>query len=449
MFFFCLIGTVIIKTIKEVVMNNTRKLAAITLIALSISSNNFPAEARVMSGSISEKKQNAKIVKMLNSARKYADKGKNQDAINTYWKILELDSNVSYAYLELGEIYKNLRIYDRSVEMLMSGIKLGENELDSDTLCKYYCLLTEIYTTTNQQGLANKSLIKAAEVAPRNPLPRKILGDIYLKNNRVANAAKAYKKALELDPDYYPASKALNELKLEYGDKLPKEDKDKDYIKKVAVKLAPANKENNKIKQTDKKENTTSPDKVEEKTASKEAKSKETIEEPNEVPENETIEIVEDQPEENIQIAKDNRPLPLDAKEIAKINRKKKAKKEAESKPKTAEEIEKAIEESEKNIENNNNESNESNQHYIEMFLAGNPTEKEEAIDHFINLGKPGLEEIEELMYDSNPNIRILAVRALPLFDDYREEVKTILKDSLDDSDPDVVDEINKALSLL
>ena len=83
------------------------------------------------------------------------------------------------------------------------------------------------------------------------------------------------------------------------------------------------------------------------------------------------------------------------------------------------------------------------------MFLAGNPTEREEALDHFINLGKPGLEEIEELMFDSNPNVRILAIRALPLFDDYKEDVKTILQDSLDDNDPDVVNEINKALSLL
>ena len=435
-------------------MNNTKKLTITALIALSILSNNVSVQAKVMSGSISEKKQNAKIVKMLNSARKYVDKGKNQDAINTYWKILELDSNVSYAYLELGEIYKNLRIYDRSTEMLISGLKLGENELDADTLCKYHCLLTEIYSITNQQGLANKSLIKAAEVAPRNPLPRKILGDIYLKNNRVANAAKAYKKALELDPDYYPATKALNELKLEYGNKLPKEDKDKEYIKRVAVKLEPANKDNsNQPKQVENKNKVEEKDTLkdkEEKTDLKEADSSETVEETNEVSENENIEAIEDQPERP-QIANNNRPMPLDAKEMAKINRKKKAKKEAESKPKTAEEIEKAMEESEKNINNNvnGNSDNNSNQHYIEMFLAGNPTEREEALDHFINLGKPGLEEIEELMFDSNPNVRILAIRALPLFDEYKEDVKTILQDSLDDSDPDVVNEINKALSLL
>lgn len=443
-------------------MNNSRKIATIALISLSLLSGNPALEARIMAGSISEKKQTTKVSKLLNTARKHVSKGKNQDAIDTYWKVLELDSHEPYAYLEIGELYKNLQIYDRSIEMLTSGLEIGENELDADTICHYYCVLTEVYSITNQQGLANKALIKAAEIAPRNPMPRKILGDIYLKNNRIANAYKAYKKALELDPYYHPATQALSELTMEYGNQLPKEDKDSDYIKKVAVKLEPASETNKKqIKQNKPQDKQSDEKAIRKETDSAEVQTTAlSKEEPatNALPEtsNEEATIKEEKP-----AIKDERPLPLDSKELAKLEtakqkkNKKKKKDSNKKKPQTAEEIEKAISEKEQQTpaipadQNKTMSSKEKDQHNIELFLAGNPTQKEEAINYFINQGETGLYQIEELLYDSNPDVRLLAVRALPLFEDYKDEVKTILQDALEDNDPTVAEEIQKALNLL
>lgn len=437
-------------------MNNYNRLISILLLILFILNNDSSTEARVMSGSITEKKQIAKVSKMLSSARKYVSKGKNQDAINTYWKILEINAYDPYAYLELGEIYKNLHIYDRAIEMLTSGLDYGKDEIDSDTLCKYYCVLTEVYVNNNQQGLANKSLIKATEIAPRNPLPRKILGDIYLNNNRVANAAKAYKKALELDPYYEPANKALNKLKSTYGDKLPKEDKDKEYIKKVAVKLLPNGESNNNSKKideikSDNKENEKALS-IKQPDINNEAEQQNTETKSDEISQIKDInDSKKDSETKDSIIISDSRPLPLEANEIAKMNKKKNnRKKQNKPTPKTAEEIEKAMRE-EENFHQSANEHEDinNNERYIDLFLSGNPTEKEEALNYFINQGKGGLSEIEELIYDSNPNVRILAIRALPLFDDYKNEVKSILQDASDDSDPEVIEEINKALNLL
>ncbi len=386
---------------------------------------------------VQQEKQNTRIIKLLNEARKFSSKGKNQDAINTYWKILEIDSYEPYAYLELGDIYRKLKIYDQSIEMLTSGLKFAEKELDKDTLCNYYCILTEVYSTTNQQGLANKTLIKAAEIAPKNPMPRKILGDIYLKNNRIANAAKAYKKALELDPYYEPASKALGELTLEYGNQMPKEDKDKDYIKKVAVKL----KDNN--------QNKTKP--TSQSSTVQNIKPKVNIN-----LENNDKEDAQHITQSENSLIKNNRPLPLDPKELAKIKLKpKNPKMKPKAKPQTAEDIEKAIKEIE--METTNNSSNfanqqkliEENERNIDKYLTGDASEKEEAINYFIKQGKEGLSEIEELIYNPDPNVRILAIRALPLFNDYKNEVKSILQDASDDNDPEVIEEINKALNLL
>lgn len=375
-------------------MKHSKNILALALSALILSPS-CPSriEARPQN-SIGIYKQSSKVVNLLNKARKSVSRGKMQDAINSYWKVLELDSSEPYAYLEMGELYKNLRIYDRSIEMLTTGLDLAEKLLDPETLCNYYCVLTEVYMITNQQGLANKSLIKSAEVSPRNPMPRKILGDIYLKNNRLANAAKAYKKALELDPHYQPAILALREL----GD-LPKE--------KKVIKIA---KTQGNIKREEKKA---------ENFPKTEAKLKEKEESP----------IVEAKVKE----ANIDRPLPMKAEEMPKPKPKprgkEKAVKEALDNPQRLAEIK------------------EENERQIDIFLTGNPKAKEEAINYFVNQGKRGLAEIEELIYDPDPVVRILAARALPLFNDYKKEVIAILEDASDDSDPEVVEEIANILA--
>ena len=70
-------------------MLNKKKLTALTLAALTFLSQPPAIEARIMAGSVSEKKQTNKVTKLLNTARKHVSKGKNQDAIDTYWKVLE------------------------------------------------------------------------------------------------------------------------------------------------------------------------------------------------------------------------------------------------------------------------------------------------------------------------------------------------------------------------
>ena len=234
----------------------------------------------------------------------------------------------------------------------------------------------------------------------------------------------------------------------------------KDYIKKVAVKLADKD-SNTKTKKAKVEpsvetndEQDTIPKSYDDNGNAELAKEEDTSDEETTTVNEEVEEQVDTvNIEEKASVVNDSRPLPLGEKEIAKLNEEKNKKKKQSEKPKpqTAEEIEKAMKEKEESSSDsiNINVKNEKDQEYIELFLAGNPTEKEEALNYFINKGKPGLEQIEELIYDSNPNVRILAIRALPLFDDYKEEVRNILKEASDDTDPDVVEEVNKALNLL
>ncbi|MDD3146853.1 MAG: hypothetical protein PHD82_06085, partial [Candidatus Riflebacteria bacterium] len=94
--------------------SNLKKTLLAAAVAAFIHVPALDLDARVLSGSVTERKQNRKIESMLKSARKNYDSGKVQPALDNYWKILELDPNETFAYLELGEIYVNLRIYDRA-----------------------------------------------------------------------------------------------------------------------------------------------------------------------------------------------------------------------------------------------------------------------------------------------------------------------------------------------
>lgn len=441
-------------------------------------------EARVLSGSITERKQNKKIDTMLKSAQKNYDSGKVQSAIDTYWKILELDPLETFAYLELGEVYVNLRIYDRAIELLDPGLKMAEREMDRDTICHYFCVLTNAHLALNQTGLANKTLIKAAEAAPRNPMPRKILGDIYLANNRIADAMKAYHKAIELDPEYQPAKEKLGELIAKYGDQLPAKTRNKKVIRDKAVKLPPAEAKQVQAGKTAEKQESTAA------AQTKATALTESVTRP--LTASATISANSDnQPPISLPVVSSVKPeLPasgaasskdLPAKKLAPdtitaspttlIVTASKPLPAVEPAPRPMPVAANAGTASIKNAKPSTvaatnsiatstpisaqpstavpTASSTEIETQLEKFLAGTPEEKKVAVNFFVRLEEKGLTEMEELLYDPDPEVRVLAIRALPEFKAFTQRVKTMLNDASEDPDPLVVEEINKALQNL
>lgn len=463
---------------------------------------NIPSigDARVFSGSVTERKQNKKIESMLKSARKNVDSGKVQKAIESYWKILELDPNETFAYLELGEVYVNLRIFDRALELLEPGLTIAEREMDRDTVCYYYCILTQAHLGLNQIGQANKALIRAAEASPKNPMPRKVMGDIYLANDRVADAMKAYRKAVELDPGYQPAVEKLGELVAKYGDKPPAKQQDKQVIKAKAEKLPqPA-----------------APGQTPQKTPAKPAPEKiaaaipaptSSDPTPRPVPVKTTEAIPADEPVLGMPAAKpavdkvaekkpmtadskleptaavtpepssatataepavSARPTPMQAAEEPSKNAK-----ATTEQGQTAQPVDSTGEQAAANpaavpatgttvasaapsatattqvavtADSGMTATPAEIETQVDKLLAGTPEEKSVATSFFVKLGEKGLTEIEELLYDPDPEVRVLAVQTLPQFTAFAPRVKTMLQDANDDPDPIVLEEINKAL---
>jgi len=342
-----------------------------------------------------DSKFNAQIDALLQKARKTYAKGNVNPAISEYWKILEIAPSLTIAHLELGEIYSNLKIYGRAIELLEPALKRGERELDKETLCNYYCVLTSAYVGLGNSGEANRTLIKAAQSSPRNPRPRTILGDIYKFNGKYANAAKAYRQAAQLDPGYQPALEKLEALKKDYAYELVE----------AKIKQEKAA-ERAKAKSDEKILIEIKPKPISEPTLHQVSAAKS---DQNPVQPSPTTPIYEPKP----------KPEPM-------------------QQPEPEPEPEPAYSPIPQTMEDN-----------IDVLVGGDITEKEKAIEYFKSLGKEGLRKIEDLLYDPNPEVRIIAVRALSAFTDYPKEVKDILLDAGDDPDDLVMSEITAALKEL
>lgn len=343
-----------------------------------------PVQARIMSGSKSERKLLRTTARLLKSARRLRDKHRIKKAIDKYWKILEINPQSSDAYIELALIYVKLKIYDRVVELLEPGLEIARGEKPASDLSNLYCILTQAQLELGNRGKASKALIKAALLNPKSPLPRKILGDIYLSNNRIKSAIKAYKKALSLDPFYQPAADKLDELSKSYPAILAAANarekiKKKAKLKKLVLIASTDKKKQKGIGTTEKSILPISTAKL---TAPK-VKPTEKLSE--------------------VKISKKDIPKPIPSNSSP----------EPELNSKSVDEA-------------------------IDKLLAGDYKEKNSATKYLISKGKKGINAVEDLLYDSDPDVRIIAVGAFGKFVKYKKDVLIILEDAMDDPDEDV-----------
>lgn len=400
---------------------------SIVLLILTLSAPQI--DARVLSGSRTERKLNRKIERLLNSARKQYDSGKVQQALDSYWKILEIDPQETFAYLELGEIYFDLKIYDRAIELLEPGCKTAELEMDPETVCHYYCVLTNAYVQIKQLGKASKALIKAAEASPKNPLPRKILGDIYLANNRVKSAYKAYKKALSFDPNYELALEKIGELTTKFNIQVSQNPvKEKKASRPVSKRPEPAR-----------------PLPIQPSPEPSQTKPAPEPVDDDLIPVA-IIPMPKSAAATPVETAKPEAPAPAEPVTTPRPrpNSSPKPSVSAAPVPVPATASGSAVTSGEKaQVDPAIVEEQ------LDKLLAGSVDEKKDATDFFVGMNADGIVEVEELLYDSDPEVRIVAIRALTAFKAHKEKVLKILQDSSDDPDPEVQKEIQGALGIL
>ncbi|HQG27298.1 MAG TPA: tetratricopeptide repeat protein, partial [Candidatus Ozemobacteraceae bacterium] len=183
----------------------------------------LPAEAwgkkkkgKTSAGAPSAQKISAVASKMLQKARVLREKGKNEQAIETYKQALQIDPALPEAYLELADIYSDINIPESASAMLEAGLPLAEQlGYEPAALAAAWCRAAELNVRLGNLDLASGDLVKATTLDPDDPLPHKIAGDIHAVKQRYEDAFKAYREAVRLDPQFGDAWAAMGTLALE------------------------------------------------------------------------------------------------------------------------------------------------------------------------------------------------------------------------------------------
>jgi tetratricopeptide (TPR) repeat protein len=121
--------------------------------------------------------------------------GRCEAAVPLYQKATELDRKFPEAQLALGECLTELKRHDDAVAALSQGLKWGPRWRP-----RFLVALGNAELTSDSLRSANVYFTRAREEAPEDPVPRRALGDFYLKKRGIAELAiPEYQAAVSLD----------------------------------------------------------------------------------------------------------------------------------------------------------------------------------------------------------------------------------------------------------
>ena len=132
---------------------------------------------------------------------------KNDEAISHLNKALNLDPNNIFVLNNLGLIYSNLYILDKSEFYLNESLKKNSNFFDA--LINFGNLLTKKGESENSIKFYEKAL-KNAKTNIQNEVSLMALGSAYQQIGNFEESVKTYKKLLQINPNQTKADKAIS-----------------------------------------------------------------------------------------------------------------------------------------------------------------------------------------------------------------------------------------------
>ena len=186
-------------------------------------------------------------LELLNRANKTIERELYQEAIRDYNNIISEYPDRALSYYKRGEIYRTLENYIEAIADFSKASELNSsNEIyskaifsiaqriskEADQAAKrqdyntaipkyleaisyypeftqaYFNLAKSFYVLTDYDN-AKKYLLKNVEVDNNQPQSLKMLADIYRKERNLSDAIIYYKRAVEVDPNYYKAYYSL------------------------------------------------------------------------------------------------------------------------------------------------------------------------------------------------------------------------------------------------
>lgn len=136
------------------------------------------------------------------------------NAINWYIKVIELEPNNECVTNMVSELFGKMRYYQQQEMWANRAIGLNPNFVPA------YISLGNAQIGMTDVEDARKTFKKAAELAPKDPLPYFSLGIMADDNKKYPEAIANYKRAIELDPDFEDAYYNLAGVYIDTGKNL-------------------------------------------------------------------------------------------------------------------------------------------------------------------------------------------------------------------------------------
>jgi len=145
-------------------------------------------------------------ISMFNAAVSAGLAGENEKALDYYDKVLELDYSNPEIYISMSEISKAMGDTTEALNVLKTGREIYPENFD------LLISETNIYLARNDTKKALENLEKAIEKDKTNPTIFFAVGTNYDQLGMFDKAEKAYKNAINLDPDYFEANYNIGAL---------------------------------------------------------------------------------------------------------------------------------------------------------------------------------------------------------------------------------------------
>jgi len=137
--------------------------------------------------------------------------GNTQEAINYCNMTLDIDPGYSWAYSNLGTIYRELGEVEKALINYEKAIETGEED-DYEAECFVYCNLGLLYYQKEKYEEAAGNYRHAISIDPYNAIAHYELALTYSKMEQFDSAIHHYKKTLEIEPQDYFACYELGKI---------------------------------------------------------------------------------------------------------------------------------------------------------------------------------------------------------------------------------------------
>jgi len=143
---------------------------------------------------------------------------KNEEAIEFFQKAIELDPEMSDAYLELALAYaQKYRYFDQDEKWYNLALRQLELAKEIDPYAyesvAVHEVLAQLYFAKGELNKAKEECERMIELEPTYEMAHLMLGEINEKLGKTRQAVKAYKAAAEFDPSLEEARRKAEELK--------------------------------------------------------------------------------------------------------------------------------------------------------------------------------------------------------------------------------------------